>query len=266
MMLTGYHASGRMPDCLHSGMTFDESNVKRDKDGKFGHKEGSAPSVSLPTRKERKTERLTRRDEARLAMAASGYDPENPSDDPVAADRYLAAEFRELEALTEQDVDSAWKQAPAYIAPFLAMLETLPVVSAVSSSVSLAKYRGEQAQLRRLNELRAISARRPELRELNLMTMTVPEGRLETLDGRVSAWLKEHGRPNPAAFQKFARTSTWENPPPEVEKALNMARNAVVAARFAYLNDDPEAYQVPHGNWEMASGLRGQGARGGLVD
>lgn len=247
-----------MPDCLHLSMTFDESSIKRDRDGKFGRKEGSAPSVTLPTRKERKELRLTRRDEARLAMSASGYDPDNPSDDPLAADRYFAAEFRELEAMTEQDVDGAWKQLPAYIAPFLEFVDKLPIIGALSSSVALAKYRNRQAQLGRLRELREMSDAHPEYRELELMTKTTPDGRLEALDGRVSTWLKEHGRPSPADLQRFTRSSDWENPTQEMQSALNMARNAVVAARFAYLSDDPEQYRPPTSNWAMASGYRRQ--------
>lgn len=251
-----------MTGCLHLGMTFDESNVNRERDGKFGRKEGSAPSLSLPTRQERKAERLTRRDEARLAMAASGYDPENPSDDPVAADRYYAAEFRELEALTEKDVDGAWKQAPAYIAPFIEALDLLPGVGTVTSSVSLVKYKSEQAKLRRIRELRELSAQHPEYRELNLMAFSAPEGRTEMLDGRVREWLAKHGRPNPADFQEFARTSSWSDPTPKMKKALVLARNAVVAARFAYLNDDPEQYQPPASNWAMNSGYRRQTGKG----
>lgn len=247
-------------------MAFDESNVRRDRSGKFGRKEGSAPSLSLPTRQERKKERLNRRDEARLAMAASGYDPENPTDDPVAADRYFAAEFRELEALTERDVDGAWKQAPAYIAPFMEALNLLPGVGTAASSVSLVKYRGEQERLRRLRELRDLSAQRPEYRELNLMTLSTPDGRLEMLDARVRDWLKENHRENPADIQEFARTSTWKNTTPEMERAITMARNAVVAARFAFLNGDPEQYGPPASNWSMVTGYRGQGGQSGLVD
>lgn len=255
-----------MTGCLHLSMTFDEGNVNRGQDGKFGRKQGSAPDLSLPTRKERKAERLTRRDEARLAMRFSGYDPANPSDDQIAADRYFAAEFRELEAMTEKDVDSAWEQAPEYIAPFMEALNLIPVVGTVTSSVSLVKHRSEQEKLRRLRELRKLSAQHPEYRELNLMAFSSPEGRLEMLDGRVREWLAENGRPNPADFQKFARTSTWSNPTPKMKRAITLAKNAVVAARFAYLNGDPEQYQPPATNWAMVSGNRRQAGRGGLVD
>lgn len=255
-----------MTGCLHLSMTFDESNVNRGRDGKFGRKEGSAPELSLPTRKERKKERLDRRDEAVLAMRFSGYDPENPSDDPIAADRYFAAEFRELEALTERDVDGAWKQAPTYIAPFMEALNLVPVVGTITSSLSLAKHRSEQSQLRRLRELRELSAQHPEYRELNLMAFSSPEGRLEMLDGRVREWLAENGRPNPADLQKFARTSTWKNLTPKMEEGIVLAQNAVVAARFAYLNNDPEQYRPPASNWAMASGNRRQVKRGRLVD
>lgn len=240
-------------------MTFNEANIRRDKNGKFERKEGSAPSVVLPSLGERKRKRRDLQEEAEDAMRWSGYDPNDPSADPIAADRYFSAEYRALEASLEPDEDSKPKQAAVYTSPFLEVLDLLPsmppIVGLAKSAVRSVRYKNGQKKRRRMNELRAMAGQHPEYRELDLMVNSTPEGRLEMLDARVSEWVRQNGRPDPASFEAFARSSWVREPKSSAEqKGFGLARKTVLTARYAYLNDDPEQYEVPFGMWEMKSG------------
>lgn len=260
-------------------MAFDSSQHPRSADGQFTEKVGAAPEVGLSAQKPdtivqdirdewderhaKKSDIVYRIGEAEATMRSASWVPGRAisEENRREADRYLAAEYRLAEALAERDASRLMAMNATGAAGRATGSADAAVIGGIGGAVAAAITMPRKLKMWRLKRF---AARHPELRELNATVASHPETRREVIDGRAAAFVTAAGHPDPA---RFAKTMTEffrldEPPRPNISRkdaavrasVERTVKNAMSAAREAYLNDNIELYlaYAPMDRWQGA--------------